>query len=104
MVSALLKLKSKVTEFDVTIFQTPHFGETKGYKPVYRYIVSAKNHADALNKTFRTFNIPDTIPNDYEARYIGTGDIVLIDEGKKGQSYYQLQPGGWKKVHRIHVR
>lgn len=104
MVSVLFKLNNKVTEFDITIFQTPQFGDEKGYKPVYRLMIPAKNHEDALYQTFRKFNIPDIIPKDYKARYIGTGDIILIDEGKKGQVYYQLQPGGWKKINRIQVR
>jgi len=103
MVPVLFK-KNKLIEYDVTIFQTPKFGDGKGYKAVYRLMIPAKNHEDALYQTFRKFNIPDIIPEDYSARYIGTGDIILIDEGKRGQSYYQLQPGGWTKINRIHVR
>ena len=35
---------------------------------------------------------------------MGTGDIVFIDEGRKGQIYYQLKSGGWEKVNRISVQ
>ncbi|WP_279325967.1 YodL domain-containing protein [Bacillus sp. FJAT-47783] len=101
---SLFNFKSNVTEFDITLFQTPKYGDDKGYKAVYRLLVPAKSHEDALDKTFRKFNIPDTMPPDYEARYVATGDIILIDEGKRGQTYYQLQSGGWVKVNRIHVR
>jgi hypothetical protein len=34
---------------------------------------------------------------------MGTGDIVLIDEGRKGQTYYRLCSGGWKPVERQRV-
>jgi hypothetical protein len=44
------------------------------------------------------------MPVDYHARYICTGDIVLIDEGKKGQFYYKLFPEDWKRINRINVR
>lgn len=101
---SVFKFKSKVSEYDVTLFQTPKFGEEKGYRPVYRLVIRAKDHDDVLYQTFRKFNIPDTMPSDYNARYVGTGDIILIDEGKKGQTYYRLQPGGWVKINRIHVR
>jgi hypothetical protein len=43
------------------------------------------------------------MPKDYHARFMGTGDIVLIDEGLKGQVYYRLCPEGWKKINRLHV-
>ncbi|WP_445297958.1 hypothetical protein [Geobacillus sp. FSL W8-1251] len=33
-------------------------------------------------------------------RFMGTGDIVLIDEGRKGQTYYHLCPDDWKRVER----
>jgi len=101
---SVFKFKNKVSEYDVTIFQTPNYRDEKGYRAVYRLLVEAKNHEQALYENFRTFNIPDAMPDDYDARYLGTGDIVLIDEGKRGQTYYQLQPGGWVKINRIHVR
>ncbi|MBU7593165.1 YodL domain-containing protein [Metabacillus halosaccharovorans] len=99
-----LLLKKRITSYDVTIFQTPKFGEKKGYQDVYRFVMEGNNHKDALQKVFQTFNVTDRMPNDYQARYLSTGDIVLIDEGKKGQFYYKLNPQGWNKINRIHVR
>lgn len=100
----LLKLSNPSTDYDVTIFQTPNIGEKKGYRPVYRLTVRAKNHQEVLKKIFRKFNISEAIPPDYNGRYIWTGDIVFIDEGKNGTKYYKLVTGGWEKIHRIHVR
>ncbi|MDQ0228897.1 YodL domain-containing protein [Metabacillus malikii] len=97
-------LKKRLLNFDITIFQTPKFGEKKGYQAVYRLIAKGESHRDVMEKVFQTFNVSDLIPNDYDARYLGTGDIVFIDEGKKGQYYYQLKPEGWKRINRIIVR
>ncbi len=99
-----LLLKKRITSYDVTIFQTPKFGDKKGYQDVYRFVIEGNNHNDALHKVFQTFNVADRMPNDYHARYLSTGDIVLIDEGKKGQHYYKLFPQDWKKINRMHVR
>jgi YodL-like len=103
MVYSLLVRKRTLT-FDITIFQTPKFGEKKGYKDVYRLILEGNNHKDVLEKVFQTFNVADRMPADYDSRYLSTGDIVLIDEGKKGQTYYKLYPQGWQIINRIHVR
>lgn len=99
-----LLLKKRITSYDVTIFQTPRFGDKKGYQDVYRFMMEGHSHKDALHKVFQTFNVADRMPNDYNARFLSTGDIVLIDEGKKGQYYYKLYPQGWKKINRIQVR
>lgn len=90
--------------YDITIFQTPSFGQTKGYRQVYRMTISAANHHEALSHVYRMFNVPDLLPKDYQARFMSTGDIVFIDEGLKGQAYYKLCPEGWKPVSRIHIR
>ncbi|MDQ0225236.1 YodL domain-containing protein [Metabacillus niabensis] len=103
MVYSLL-LKKRIQSYDITIFQTPKFGEKKGYHEVYRCMITGQSHQHVMEKVFQTFNVADTMPSDYEARYLSTGDIVLIDEGKKGQFYYKLKPEGWKRINRIHVR
>ncbi|WP_226666689.1 YodL domain-containing protein [Metabacillus litoralis] len=99
-----LLVKKRVITYDMTIFQTPNFGDKKGYKDVYRLSVDGMTHKDALKNVFQVFNVNDRIPDDYRARYLSTGDIVLIDEGKKGQYYYKLFPQGWQKINRIQVR
>ncbi len=96
--------KKRITSYDMTIFQTPKFGDKKGYQDVYRFMMEGTNHKDVLEKVFQTFNVADRIPSDYKARYLSTGDIVFIDEGKKGQFYYKLYPEDWKIINRIHVR
>jgi len=93
--------KKKLTPYDVTIFQTPCFGEDKGYEMVYRTEINGRTHEDVLERTFSTFNVYDTVPNDYKARFLATGDIVLIDEGRKGKTYYKLLSTGWSKINRI---
>ena len=98
-----LLLKKRITSYDVTIFQTPVFRQKKGYQQVYRLQIEAMSHSECLDEVFSRFNITDRIPRDFEGRFVGTGDICFIDEGRKGQHYYQLQPGGWVKVHRILV-
>lgn len=90
--------------FDITIFQTPQFGQRKGYQKVYRTSIPAQDKMEALNETFRLFNVPDRMPDDYQARYISTGDIVFIDEGRRGHYYFRLEPGGWKEVNRVIIR
>ncbi|SRR5690606_2510564 len=90
--------------YDVTIFQTPEFRQKKGYRQVYRTEIEGANHSECLENVFRKFNIADCIPEDYKGRFISTGDIVFIDEGRGGQYYYQLKPGGWKNINRIHIR
>src|SRR3954471_22622213 len=96
-------LRSRKKEYDVTIFQTPLFRQRKGYEQVYRLQVEGVSHDECLHDVFSRFNIADRIPDDFEGRFIGTGDILFIDEGRKGQFYYQLKSGGWKRVNRIHV-
>ncbi|QGQ48783.1 YodL domain-containing protein [Metabacillus sediminilitoris] len=99
-----LLVNKRIQTYDITIFQTPNFGEKKGYQNVYRNYFKGNGHQDVLKKIFKTFNVADRMPVDYNARYICTGDIVLIDEGKKGQFYYKLFPEDWKRINRINVR
>jgi hypothetical protein len=96
--------KIKQATFDVTIFQTPVFRQRKGYKQVYRLTVEGRSHKECVQNTFRQFNVPDRMPKDFHGRFLSTGDILLIDEGRRGQFYYQLKPGGWVEVNRIMVR
>jgi hypothetical protein len=91
-------------QYDVTIFQTPKYREKKGYRQVYRTSIFANNREDCLEETFSRFNVTDRIPTNYQGRFLSTGDIILIDEGRGGQYYYQLQPGGWQPISRIHIR
>ncbi|MBR2516753.1 hypothetical protein [Geobacillus sp.] len=86
--------------YEAVIFQTPRFGETKGYRQVCRLTVTAADHHEALSILYRMFNVADLIPKNCQARFMGTGDIVLIDEGRKGQTYYRLCPDDWKRVER----
>jgi hypothetical protein len=102
MIRAMTK-KANV-QFDVTIFQTPKYRESKGYKQVYRTTVFANSRETCLETTFSRFNVTDLIPANYQGRFLSTGDIVLIDEGRGGQYYYQLKPGGWQTINRIHIR
>ncbi|MBS2969272.1 hypothetical protein J9317_10900 [Metabacillus sp. KIGAM252] len=104
MKDQLLMIKRKLRMMDISIFQTQAAGDVKGYRRVYSYRAEAKDHMDALEKTFKMFNVQDTVPADYNARFIQTGDILFIDEGRKGQEYYRLHSGGWKRINRIHVR
>ncbi|MBB5323014.1 hypothetical protein HNQ34_000091 [Anoxybacillus tepidamans] len=96
-------LKTKQT-YDVTLFQTPMFGQVKGYEQVYRLTMAASMHDEVLSTIYRMFNVADLRPKDYKARYVSTGDIVLIDEGVHGQTYYKLCSEGWKKINRLHIR
>lgn len=91
-------------QYDVTIFQTPKYRENKGYKPVYRMMIQAASRENCLEETFRLFNVTDRIPVNYPGRFLTTGDIILIDEGRRGQFYYQLKPGGWQPINRINIR
>ncbi|KAB2333547.1 YodL domain-containing protein [Bacillus mesophilum] len=102
MLKELAKTRKK--QFDVTIFQTPMFNQKKGYKQVYRIMVESIDHDECLGSVFKTFNVLDRLPADFRGRYISTGDILNIDEGRRGQRYYQLQPGGWQEINRIHIR
>lgn len=63
--------------------------------------LAAEHLMDVLEKAFSTFNVHDTVPNDYNARFMTTGDIVVIDDKKKGKCYYQLFPAGWKRSERL---
>ncbi|MGX1445882.1 YodL domain-containing protein [Cytobacillus horneckiae] len=95
---------SRKKEYDVTIFQTPVFRENKGYRQVYRLSIKWMNHEECLTSVFSQFNVPDRMPCDFSGRFLSTGDILYIDEGRRGQFYYQLKSGGWKKINRIHIR
>ncbi|THD17506.1 hypothetical protein CI793_01805 [Anoxybacillus ayderensis] len=98
------KILKSIQSYDVTLFQTPQFGQTKGYRQVYRLTVSGEDHDDVLAEVYRMFNVPDLVPKDYRARYVSTGDILLIDEGIYGQFFYRLSSDGWERIHRMHVR
>jgi hypothetical protein len=89
--------------YDVTIFQTPKYRENKGHKAIYRTTITAADRDLCLQETFSRFNVTDRIPVNYKGRFLSTGDIILIDEGRGGQYYYQLKPGGWIPINRIHL-
>jgi hypothetical protein len=93
--------KRACIQYDVTIFQTPKYRENKGHKEVYRTNVLASGREHCLQETFSRFNVTDRIPVNYKGRFLTTGDIILIDEGRGGQHYYQLKPGGWYPINRI---
>ncbi|GHH98320.1 hypothetical protein [Neobacillus kokaensis] len=99
MIRAITKRGS--LQYDVTIFQTPKQREKKGHQQVYRINIPADSREHCLQETFSTFNVTDRIPANYKGRFVSTGDIVLIDEGRGGQHYYQLKPGGWVPINRI---
>ena len=88
----------------MTIFQTPKYREYRGYREVYRTTITAINHNYCLEETFSLFNVTDSIPVNFEGRFLSTGDIILIDEGRDGQHYYQLKTGGWFPINRILMR
>lgn len=96
-------LPTKKRDYDVTIFQTPSYRQKKGYKQVYRLQVEGTSHDDCLNEVFAIFNVFDRMPKDFQGRFISTGDILFIDDGRKGQFYYQLKSGGWERVNRLKV-
>ncbi|WP_160721137.1 YodL domain-containing protein [Bacillus sp. USDA818B3_A] len=96
--------KRACTLYDVTIFQTPKYREHRGYKEVYRTTIPASSRQHCLLETFSRFNVTDRIPADYNGRFMSTGDIILIDEGRGGQHYFQLKSGGWETVNRINIR
>ncbi|MFD0827930.1 YodL domain-containing protein [Neobacillus sp. M.A.Huq-85] len=91
-------------QYDVTIFQTPKYRERKGYKAVYRTYIKANNREQCLHETFSRFNVTDRIPENYKGRFLSTGDIILIDEGRGGQHYFQLKSGGWEPINRLLIR
>ncbi|ALC81323.1 MULTISPECIES: YodL domain-containing protein [Bacillus] len=90
--------KKKAPEYDITIFQTPDIGEKKGYEPVYQTELDGRSHREVLDTVFSKFNVLDTVPSDYKARFIRTGDIVLISENKKKETYYKLSSMGWREI------
>jgi hypothetical protein len=96
--------KKACSQYDVTIFQTPKYRESKGYRQVYRITIPANSREHCLEETFSRFNVSDRIPANYSGRFLSTGDIILIDEGRGGQYYYQLQTGGWFPINRIMIR
>lgn len=95
--------KRACIQYDVTIFQSPKYRENKGYTAVYRTYIPANNRENCLQETFSRFNVTDRIPVNYKGRFLSTGDILLIDEGRGGQHYYQLKPGGWIPINRINL-
>lgn len=97
-------VKPRTKEYDVTIFQTPKYRETRGYREVYRTHIGGANHEECLSNVFKQFNVLDRMPFDFQGRFLSTGDILYIDEGRRGQYYYQLKSGGWALVNRIMVR
>jgi hypothetical protein len=97
-------IKRACIQYDVTIFQTPKHRENVGFKEVCRTCVSANNREQCLQETFSRFNVTDRIPANYKGRFLSTGDIILIDEGRGGQHYYQLKLGGWFPINRIILR
>lgn len=99
MIRMLTKRASN--QYDVTIFQTPKQREKKGHKEVFRTAIPASSREQCLQETFSLFNVADRIPEEYKGRFLSTGDIILIDEGRGGQYYYQLKPGGWFPINRI---
>ncbi|MEH7416697.1 YodL domain-containing protein [Neobacillus drentensis] len=96
--------KKAYNPYDVTIFQTPRYREHRGYKEVYRTTIPASSRKECLHEMFSRFNVTDRIPANYKGRFMSTGDIILIDEGRGGQYYYQLKSGGWELVNRINIR
>lgn len=102
MQKELIRIDKKT--YDVTIFQTPFFRQVKGYQKVYRTNIQGSNHNECLENVFSKFNVRDCMPSDYKGRFLTTGDIIFIDEGRRGQYYYKLESGGWKLVNRIQVR
>ncbi|QFT89251.1 hypothetical protein FIU87_11380 [Bacillus sp. THAF10] len=97
-------MKLGTGEYDVTIMQTPNYGESKGYAPIFRLTMEGSSHLEAVERVYRKFNVTDSIPKDYPGRFIATGDIIMIDEGTLGISYYRLEFGGWKRINRVVVR
>ncbi|MBM7584224.1 hypothetical protein JOC86_000761 [Bacillus pakistanensis] len=104
LLERIIRPRAFVKKYDITIFQTPHYGQSKGYKQVYRTTQEGNTHSAVLNEVFRRFNVPDLMPDNYQARYISTGDIVFIDEGRRGHFYYKLISGGWQRVNRVLIR
>jgi hypothetical protein len=90
--------------YDITLLQTPRIGQKKGYRSVYRLNVDATCHDEAMYEVFRRFNVKELMPQDTDARFIRTWDILFFDEGLNGMTYYQLHPEGWKQIGRVHVR
>ena len=99
-----LTIDVEVKAFDVTVFQTPKYGQKRGYRPVYRNEIEGEDHYDVMYKVFRILNVKELLPENYNARYMATGDIVFIDEGMNGHYYYQLKPGGFFPIHRMYIR
>lgn len=97
-------MKMGTGEYDVTIMQTPNYGESKGYTPIFRLTMEGSSHQEIVDRVYKKFNVTDSIPRDYEGRFIATGDIIMIDEGTLGITYYRLEFGGWKKINRVAVR
>ncbi|WP_010172041.1 YodL domain-containing protein [Bacillus coahuilensis] len=91
-------------EYELTLYQTEQFGDKKGYQLVHRDTIFGSTHDFALEVLYKMLNVQDSIPVDYKGRYVSTGDIVQIDEGRKGSSFYRLEVGGWNRINRIHLR
>lgn len=51
-----------------------------------------------LKRVFFLFNVFDIVLSDYDVRFMVIGDVILIDEGRKGKIYYKLFFVGWRKI------
>ncbi|MED4073447.1 hypothetical protein [Priestia endophytica] len=92
------RLVKRPLKYEITIMQTPNPGDRNGYRQVYKMSLKGHSHSDVISQVFRNFNVSDRLPKDFHARYVGTRDIILIDEGTRGKYYYKLLSGGWKPV------
>ncbi|WP_170007113.1 hypothetical protein [Bacillus fonticola] len=90
-------------DFQLTLFQTPRYGLKRGYKIVFRQSFQGKTHEDVMYQLFQLLNVRERMPEDYSARFVGTGDIVSVERGSHSPIYYELKPGGWKEVRRLRV-
>ncbi len=99
MVMGFLRKKlAKIRSFDVTIFQTPNYGMSTGYEEVARLTIYAESKSKAIDKVYQMCNVSDLLPKDYRARFMTTGDVVILDEGWLGKTQYKLCADGWRKM------
>ncbi len=79
-------------EVTVIIHQTPQFGMTTGYLPVGTMedmpLGQGANGVDVLLNWL--FFHSDTLPMDAGARSLSHGDVVQLDKGVMGSTYYIL--------------
>lgn len=95
------------TEVDVTIYQTLEFGMTSGYRPVCM-LEEMPMGADAYGVDVllnHLFTHSDTLPMTGNARSISMGDVVEIDRGLLGSTFYLLSPqhDAWVTIDRALV-